>query len=94
MRGQALLIALLLAPAVVRAACTDGERADLQQMGMTEKEIVALCDIRPEAGRPAGDGPAFYCATADGYCPLPGAEPAGRSCSCDTAYGPVAGTTE
>jgi len=94
MRHQALLLVLLLAPAAAHADCTGEDRVDMVQMGMTDEQIDAICNIRPEAAGPTRDGDAFYCDTTDGYCPLPDAAAPGVACSCDTAYGPVPGVTE
>lgn len=94
MRRHALLLALLLAPLAARAECSREDRTDMMQMGVSDEQIDAVCNIRPEAGSPAGGDNAFYCATVNGYCPLPGVEAAGLACSCDTAYGPVPGVTE
>lgn len=95
MRMSALMLVLsLLAPTAVRAECTGEDRVDMAQMGMSDEQIDTICNIRPEAGGPARDGEAFYCATADGYCPLPDMTSAGLSCICETAFGPVPGVTE
>lgn len=94
MRRHALLLVLLLGSGAARAECTDEDRTDMMQMGMSSEEIVTLCSIRPDAGDPADQDRAYYCATADAYCPLARATAPGRDCSCDTAYGPVSGVTE
>lgn len=95
MRCYALLPALLLmAPPAARADCSFEVRTDMERIGMSEAEIAALCAAAPEAGRPAAGDDAFYCATRNGYCPLPAVSGPGRDCSCDTAYGPVPGVTE
>lgn len=95
MRISAVMLVLsLLVPAAVRADCAGEDRVDMAQMGMTEKEIDAICNTSPEAGGSARGDEAFYCTTAGGYCPLPDVAPAGASCTCDTAFGPVDGVTE
>lgn len=94
MLRYALLPVLLLGSGVARAECTEEDRTDMLQMGMSNEEIVTLCRIRPEAGGTPDEDRAYYCATADGYCPLARATTPGRDCSCDTAYGPVSGVAE